>query len=97
MPSHAFCYTHGFNYTHDFNAPLLHSGALTEEMPGRISFAHLKNERSGHIYTRGFSLRVLYLNHTDMATDACRSSVFARAEKKAEEIFDVRKKDNYEP
>ena len=27
-----------------------------------------------HIYIRDFSLRVLYLNHTDMATDADRSS-----------------------
>ena len=89
--------THAFYNTHAFYATLLHSGALTEEMPGRISFAHLKNERSGHIYTRGFSLRMLYLNHTDMATDACRSGVLARAEKKAEEVFDVRKKDNYEP
>ena len=35
---------------------------------------YLKNEQTRHIYTRDFSLRVLYLNHIDMATDADRSS-----------------------
>jgi len=29
----------------------------------------LMNDRNGHIYTRDFSLRVLYLNHTDLATE----------------------------
>jgi len=47
---------------------------FSDTEPEFYSQYYLKNERSGHIYTRDFSLRVLYLNHTDMATDADRSS-----------------------
>ena len=47
---------------------------FSDTEPEFYSQYYLKNERSGHIYTRNFSLRVLYLNHTDMATDADRSS-----------------------
>ena len=34
----------------------------------------MKNDANGHIYSRDFSLRVLYLNHTDMATDSDKAS-----------------------
>ena len=47
---------------------------FSDTEPEFYSRYYLKNERSGHIYTRDFSLRVLYLNHIDMATDADRSS-----------------------
>ena len=47
---------------------------FSDAEPEFYSRYYLKNERSGHIYTRDFSLRVLYLNHIDMATDADRSS-----------------------
>ena len=47
---------------------------FSDTEPEFYSQYYLKNERSGHIYTRDFSLRVLYLNHIDMATDADRSS-----------------------
>jgi len=35
---------------------------------------YMKNDRSGHIYTRDFSLRVLYLNHIDLATNTDKIS-----------------------
>ena len=37
--------------------------------PEFYSSYHLKNDKNSHIYTRDFSLRVLYLNHIDLATE----------------------------
>lgn len=35
---------------------------------------YLENVRNRHVYTRDFSLRVLYLNHTDLATEEDKKS-----------------------
>lgn len=42
---------------------------FSETKPEFYAQYYLINELTGHIYTRDFSLRVLYLNHIDMATD----------------------------
>ena len=42
---------------------------FSETEPEFYSSYHLKNDKNGHIYTRDFSLRVLYLNHIDLATE----------------------------
>lgn len=47
---------------------------FSEAEPEFYSQYYLKNDRSGHIYTRDFSLRVLYLNHINLATETDKSS-----------------------
>ena len=42
--------------------------------PEFYSRYYMINDANGHIYSRDFSLRVLYLNHTDMATDSDKAS-----------------------
>ena len=89
--------THAFYNTHTFYATLLHSGALTEEMPGRISFAPLKKRtKRAHLYSRLQPADVILesYRHGNRRMQIRRS---CQSRKKAEEVFDVRKKDNYEP
>ena len=47
---------------------------FSDVTPEFYSRYYMKNDANGHIYSRDFSLRVLYLNHTDMATDSDKAS-----------------------